>query len=186
MLTRLKHLRRELLLTTSPAASTFDSESTICAGTDFLHSLPLWRSLPSACPPALNPDWLPDFTATTVAHDTHNLVVFGRDPVDMAAAANAVVEAQGGVAVSAAGRVTALLPLPIAGILSPGSAGEVAAAQRNLTEAAQAVGQFSPFLTMPLFQVMVSSLACLPGPHLTDVGLVDGTTGERISSPVLC
>jgi len=123
--------------------------------------------------------------ATTVAHDTHNLVVFGRDPVDMAVAANAVVQAHGGVAVAAAGRVTALLPLPIAGILSPGSAAEVAASQRDLTEAALAVGQFSPVLTMPLFQVMVSSLACLPGPHLTDVGLVDGTTGERISSPVL-
>ena len=37
-------------------------------------------------------------------------------------------------------------------------------------------------LTQPLFQVMLSSLACLPGPHVTDVGLIDGTTGEVVAT----
>ena len=37
-------------------------------------------------------------------------------------------------------------------------------------------------LTQPLFQVMLSSLACLPGPHVTDLGLIDGTTGELVAS----
>jgi adenine deaminase len=36
-----------------------------------------------------------------------------------------------------------------------------------------------------VFAVMASSLACLPGPHLTDVGLVDGTTGQRVGDLVL-
>jgi adenine deaminase len=40
-------------------------------------------------------------------------------------------------------------------------------------------------LPHPVFAVMASSLACLPGPHLTDVGLVDGTTGERVGALVL-
>jgi adenine deaminase len=40
-------------------------------------------------------------------------------------------------------------------------------------------------LTQPLFQVMLSSLACLPGPHVTDVGLIDGTTGELVPSALI-
>jgi adenine deaminase len=120
--------------------------------------------------------------ATTVAHDTHNLVVVGVDPVDMAAAANAVIDAQGGVAVARQGQVTAVIELPIGGLLSPKPPEEVAEAQRQVQEAATAIGLFSTILAQPLFQVMVNSLACLPGPHITDVGLVDGTTGEVVPS----
>jgi adenine deaminase len=118
--------------------------------------------------------------ATTVSHDTHNLVVFGRDPAEMALAANQVIADGGGVAVVRGGRVTASIALPIAGILSPLPAAEVAARQRAVQEAAIEVGLFSPVLTQPLFQVMLSSLACLPGPHLTDLGIIDGTTGELL------
>jgi adenine deaminase len=126
-------------------------------------------------------DWT-GAVATTVAHDTHNLVVFGVDPVDMAAAANAVIEAQGGVAVAREGRVAALVELPIGGLLSPKPPEEVAEAQRRVQDAATAIGLFSTILAQPLFQVMVNSLACLPGPHITDLGLVDGTTGEVVPS----
>jgi adenine deaminase len=120
--------------------------------------------------------------ATTVAHDTHNLVVFGRDPSDMALAANQVIADAGGVAVTSGGKVLASVALPIAGILSPLSAGEVASRQKDVQDAALSVGLFSPVLSQPLFQVMLSSLACLPGPHLTDVGVIDGTTGELLDS----
>ncbi len=123
--------------------------------------------------------------ATTVSHDTHNLVVFGRDPVDMALAANTVIATGGGVAVTSGGAVRASIALPIAGLLSPLPAAEVAAAQRQVQDAAQAIGLFSNVLTQPLFQVMVASLACLPGPHVTDIGLIDGTTGERVPSAVI-
>jgi adenine deaminase len=124
--------------------------------------------------------------ATTVAHDTHNLVVFGRDARDMAVAANQVIEDGGGVAVVRDGRVVASIALPIAGILSPLSAAEVAEAQRVVQDAAVALGgTFTPMLTQPLFQVMLSSLACLPGPHVTDVGLIDGTTGALVDSMLL-
>jgi adenine deaminase len=126
-------------------------------------------------------DWT-GAVATTVAHDTHNLVVFGVDPVDMAAAANAVIEAQGGVAVAKEGSVVAIVELPIGGLLSPRPAEEVAEAQRKVQEAAVSVGLFSNLLAQPLFQVMVNSLACLPGPHITDLGLVDGSTGEVVPS----
>jgi adenine deaminase len=123
--------------------------------------------------------------ATTVAHDTHNLVVFGRDPHDMALAANTVIASGGGVAVARAGEVLAHIALPIAGILSPMPAAEVAAAQRTVQDAAVEIGLFAPTLTQPLFQVMLSSLACLPGPHVTDVGLIDGTTGEVVATALV-
>jgi adenine deaminase len=121
--------------------------------------------------------------ATTVAHDTHNLVVFGRDPVEMAAAANRVIADGGGVAVARDGEVTASMALPVAGILSTLPAAEVAEAQRVVQDATVALGGvFTPMLTQPLFQVMLSSLACLPGPHVTDLGLIDGTTGQLVES----
>jgi adenine deaminase len=123
--------------------------------------------------------------ATTVSHDTHNLVVLGRDPLDMAAAANAVIAAQGGVAVASHGRVEALVELPIAGILSDRPAPEVAAAQDLLLAAARRVGLPEGTMSQPLMQVMGVTLACLPGPHLTDVGLIDGTTGELLADAVL-
>jgi adenine deaminase len=123
--------------------------------------------------------------ATTVNHDTHNLVVLGADPTAMATAANAVIASQGGVAVARGREVLADLALPIAGILSDRPAGEVAAAQEALLAAARAVGLPEGHLSQPLMQVMGVTLACLPGPHLTDVGLVDGTTGETFDSPVL-
>jgi adenine deaminase len=123
--------------------------------------------------------------ATSVSHDTHNLVVFGRDPAAMALAANTVIADGGGVAVAAGGAVLASIALPIAGLLSPLPAAEVAAAQRELTDAAASVGLHLGLLTQPLFHVMVASLACLPGPHVTDIGLVDGSTGERIASPIV-
>ena len=123
--------------------------------------------------------------ATTVSHDTHNLVVFGRDPVDMAAAANAVIASHGGVAVASAGEVVAQIALPIGGILSDLTAVEVAEAQRRLLDAARRIGLPQGALSQPLMQVFASTLACLPGPHVTDLGLVDGTTGELITEPVL-
>jgi len=123
--------------------------------------------------------------ATTVAHDTHNLVVFGRDAADMALAANTVIASGGGVAVARRGEVLAHVALPIAGILSPLPAAELAAVQKRVQDAAIEIGLDAPTLTQPLFQVMLSSLACLPGPHVTDVGLIDGTTGEIVPSALL-
>ena len=120
--------------------------------------------------------------ATSVSHDTHNLVVFGRQPRDMAVAANAVIDADGGVAVAAAGQVIAMIALPIAGLLSPLPADVVAEAQERLQRAALEIGLVSTTLSQPLFQVMTATLPCIPGPHVTDVAIIDGGTGEVLSS----
>ncbi len=115
--------------------------------------------------------------ATTVAHDSHNLVVFGREPADLAAAANAVVQAGGGMAVAAAGAVTAVLPLPVCGLVSDAPATEVAAGLRALRAAADAIVDWQPPL-LTFKAVVGASLACNPGPHVTDLGIADGSTGS--------
>ena len=114
--------------------------------------------------------------ATTVAHDSHNLIVFGREPSDMAAAANAVAEAGGGMAAASGGEVRAVLKLPICGLISDAPTSEIAEQLRRLRQAADAIVDWQPpGLT---FKALVgASLACNPGPHVTDLGITDGTTG---------
>ncbi len=115
--------------------------------------------------------------ATTISHDSHNLTVFGRDPADMAAAANAVIDAGGGMATAAGGEVTALLPLPVCGLLSDAPTSEVAGDFARLRAAADAIADWKP--PVRTFKAVVgASLACNPGPHVTDIGLTDGTTRE--------
>jgi len=122
--------------------------------------------------------------ATTVAHDSHNLVVFGREPADLAAAANAVVAAGGGMAVATAGSVMATLRLPVCGLLSDAPAVEVAQEFRALREAADAIVDWQPPL-LTFKAVVGASLACNPGPHVTDVGITDGTTGDIFASALV-
>jgi len=112
--------------------------------------------------------------ATTVSHDSHNLTVFGRDPRDMAAAANAVLATGGGLAVAAGGTVRAHIALPVCGLISERPTAELAAALSALREAAHAIAPFGE--TMPLSYLLGASLACNPGPHLTDLGIAEGGT----------
>jgi len=115
--------------------------------------------------------------ATTVSHDSHNLTVFGREPADMAAAANAVIVAGGGMAVAEGGMVTAQVALPVCGLLSDEPAAEVAARFAAMKAAAGRIVDWQP--PYRTFKAVVgASLACNPGPHVTDLGLTDGTTGE--------
>jgi len=121
--------------------------------------------------------------ASTVAHDSHNLVVFGREAADMAAAANALIACGGGMAVASAGEIRALLPLPVCGLISEDPTAEVAAAFAALRTAADAVADWLPPLRT-FKSIAGASLACNPGPHVTDIGIADGTTGEVFTTLV--
>ncbi len=108
--------------------------------------------------------------ASTIGHDSHNLAVVGTDDSDMAIAARAVADAGGGQAVAAGGRVLAVLPLPIAGLISPEPVATVVAQQRALLDASHALGcpiddPFMPLSFMPL--------VVIPHLKLSDRGLVD-------------
>ncbi len=108
--------------------------------------------------------------ATTYAHDSHNLTVVGASERAMAVAATAVVRAGGGIAVARGGEVLALLPLPIAGILSDRTADEVAASAAAVREAMAAIGyrHFNPFMSVATLPLLVSLER-----KLSDRGLVD-------------
>jgi adenine deaminase len=121
--------------------------------------------------------------ATSVLHDSHNLAVFGHDPADMAAAANAVIAAQGGIAVVTGGVVRALVELPVCGLLSDEPTESVAAKFRALRSAAEPLTDWTPPYLV-LKAVFGASLACNPGPHVTDLGIADGSTGEVLAAAI--
>ncbi len=122
--------------------------------------------------------------ATTVAHDSHNLTVFGGNVDDMALAANAVIEAGGGMAAASNGKITALLPLPLSGLVSEASVEEVAEAFQHLRAAVGEIVEWQP--PYLVFKACFgATLACNVGPHQTDRGIADVLTGTVLESPVI-
>ncbi len=112
--------------------------------------------------------------ATSYAHDSHNLVVYGGDPHEMALAANQVIAMGGGCAVVHGGKVAASMAFPVAGLLSAKHPAEVVREHRAIVEAAGTVVQWEG-LYRTFKALSGQCLACNAGPHLTDQGLTDGT-----------
>ena len=108
--------------------------------------------------------------ASTVAHDSHNLLIVGMDEEDMAFAGNQLVKAGGGMIVVKDKKVLALLPLPVAGLLTDRPVEEVHAQVEKLDEAWKELGckLVSPFMTMALL-----GLPVLPQLRISNRGLVD-------------
>jgi adenine deaminase len=122
--------------------------------------------------------------ATSVSHDSHNLTVFGGNEADMALAANAVIEAGGGMAVASHGVVTALLPLPVSGLVSEMPLSEVATGFASLRAAMDKIVFWQP--PYLVFKACFgATLACNTGPHQTDMGIADVEKGTVLSSPIL-
>lgn len=109
--------------------------------------------------------------ASTVAHDSHNLIVAGTNDEDMLVAVEAIKEMQGGLVAVADGTILASLPLPIAGLISDKSADEVCRGLDGLEQALRTLGApatFQPFLTLSFL-----ALPVIPSLKLTDQGLFD-------------
>ena len=110
--------------------------------------------------------------ATSVAHDSHNLIVAGCSEEDIAAAANAVREMGGGLVIVEDGRVTASLSLPIAGLMSPLSIEEVVERLKELKAAAKRLGasdDIDPFMTLAFVSLPVIPILRLNGKGLINV-----------------
>ncbi len=123
--------------------------------------------------------------ATSYSHDSHNLVVLGRDPQDMAQAANALIATGGGMALSQNGRILAQVAMPIAGMLSDLPAEELAQQFKNLRDLSANIADWEP--PYRVFKAIEGTcLACNAGPHLTDLGLTDGTTRQIVDPLVAC
>lgn len=115
--------------------------------------------------------------AGTFAHDHHNLVVIGSDDRSMATAARAVAEAGGGLAAARGEEVAALLPLPIAGLMSAEPIEAVRGRMDELLAAAREMGSevHDPFMAMSFL-----TLEVIPALKITDLGLVDVERFERV------
>jgi adenine deaminase len=108
--------------------------------------------------------------ATSVAHDSHNIVVVGASDRDMYAAVKEVERMGGGLSAVAAGRVLASLALPVAGLLSDLPLETVVASLEKLECTA---GELGAKLPAPFAVLSFLALPVIPDLRLTDLGLVD-------------
>jgi len=110
--------------------------------------------------------------ASSVAHDSHNIVAVGVDDADIVAAINAIIRVRGGVSVSADG-VTDVLPLPVGGLMSDGDGYDVARQYSALDARVKALGSKlrAPFMTVSFMALLV-----IPALKLSDKGLFNGTS----------
>lgn len=108
--------------------------------------------------------------ASSVAHDSHNLVAVGVSDEDLARAVNLVIENRGGLAVVGDG-FEDVLPLPVAGLMSLGDGLRVAADYQRIAARAKELGSKlrDPFMTMSFMTLLV-----IPELKISDRGLFDG------------
>lgn len=108
--------------------------------------------------------------ASTVAHDSHNLLIVGRNAQDMALAARELAACGGGICCVDNGEVKALLPLPIAGLMSPLSLDKLVPLVQRVNQAMRRQGMD---FAQPLSLVLGLALPVIPHYSVTDMGLVD-------------
>lgn len=118
---------------------------------------------------------------TTVAHDSHNLLVAGTNPADMLLAARALQDCGGGLCLTRDGQVLARIELPIAGLMAPESveslSSKVEAFNARALEMGVSVGRRAP--TMALSGL---TLTVTPEIRISDLGLVD--VNEQMLAPL--
>lgn len=115
--------------------------------------------------------------ASSVAHDSHHIIVVGTNKQDMALAANRLAEVGGGVVLYSKGEELALVEMPIAGLMSDERAEIVAAKAEKLTEAMRKMGCS---LNNAYMQHSLLALVVIPELRISDVGLVDVRTFEKV------
>jgi len=110
--------------------------------------------------------------ASTIAHDSHNLIILGSNDEDMYAAAQELIRTGGGITLAQGGKIISTLPLPIAGLISSESACYVSAKLKEMNSLAYKVlgvnRKLDPFMTLSFL-----ALPVIPELKLTDLGLCD-------------
>lgn len=117
--------------------------------------------------------------ASSVSHDSHNLIVIGTNEDDMTVAANRIRSMGGGLIVVADGEILAEMPLPVAGLMSQLSATEVSDQNKEVRRAVYSLGvpkKIEPFMTMAFV-----SLPVIPSLKMTTKGLVNVEKQEIVS-----
>ena len=109
--------------------------------------------------------------ATTVAHDSHNLIVIGTTPADMVVAARELVRVQGGYTLVHKGEVVGTVPLNICGLMSSAAPEELIVSLDEIAEKAHAHGvpnNIDPFISLSFM-----ALPVIPRLKITDMGMFD-------------
>ena len=109
--------------------------------------------------------------ASTVAHDSHNIICVGTNDADMVTAINSLIENKGGIAVTD-GQTLDILPLPVAGLMAALNGYQVAGKYEFINAKAVNLGGTlkAPFMTLSFMALLV-----IPELKLSDKGLFDGT-----------
>ena len=110
--------------------------------------------------------------ASSVAHDSHNIIAVGTNDEDIVNAINLLIEHKGGVSL-AHGKNRHVLPLPVAGLMSNEDGYKVAKVYENLSNEAKAMGSglHAPYMTLSFMALLV-----IPALKLSDKGLFDGNS----------
>jgi adenine deaminase len=108
--------------------------------------------------------------ASSIAHDSHNIVAVGTNDPDIFTAVKEIEKLQGGLVVCVDGKILAALPLPIAGLLSPEPLETVVKKFENVEKTALGLGNIPP---APFALLSFIALPVIPELRLTDMGLVD-------------
>ncbi|GMQ27257.1 adenine deaminase [Algoriphagus sp. oki45] len=108
--------------------------------------------------------------ASSVGHDSHNIIAVGIDDESICRAVNLLIEAKGGIS-AVSGEKEEVLPLPVGGIMSPEDGYQVAEAYTRIDQMAKEMGSNlnSPFMTLSFMALLV-----IPDLKLSDKGLFDG------------
>ena len=115
--------------------------------------------------------------ASSIAHDSHNIIAVGTSDEDILKAVNRVIETKGGIS-WVDGKKERILPLPVAGIMSNGDGFEIAKKYDELDDAAKDLG--SP-LNAPYMTLSFMALLVIPELKLSDKGLFNGSEFEFTS-----
>jgi len=114
--------------------------------------------------------------ATSFAHDSHNIIAAGVSDADITSAVSALIEAGGGMA-AAVGDLVEVLPLPIAGLMSPWPASEVSARLKVLKAL---IKDWGAKLENPYMALSFLTLPVIPELKITDLGLVDVSSFSHV------
>lgn len=114
--------------------------------------------------------------ASSVAHDSHNIIVVGVDDESISRAVNLVIEANGGI-VAVDGNTSMSIPLPVAGIMSTEDGYEVSRQYKAIDAMVKGMGSTlqSPYMTLSFMALLV-----IPSLKLSDKGLFDGSRFEFV------
>ena len=115
--------------------------------------------------------------ASTVAHDSHHMIVVGTDRTQMAKAANRLADVGGGITIFRDGVELALVELPIAGLMSDRPAQEVAAKADQMMQAMRECGCT---LNNAYMQHSLLALVVIPELRISDLGLIDVRSFQKI------